>query len=82
MNLTVYVPKDLEEPLRKKAREMRMTAARLVQRVLRESLGADQRPFSRRFRLLAGSWEGSRGAEEVIADIEASRRSPSRAKLR
>ena len=80
MNLTLYVPRDLESPLKARAEAAGLTPALFVQTVLRDALAADPASFSRSFAALAGSWEDERSADEIIRDIKDhrtnSRRSP------
>lgn len=80
MNLTVYVPRELESSLKARAEAAGLSPALFVQTVLRDALAAEPASFSKSFASLAGSWEDERTAEEVIRDIKNhranSRRSP------
>jgi hypothetical protein len=82
MNLTVYVPKDMEEELRKRAERSGTTVPRFVQAVLREALSVQPDRFPESFARLAGSWEDTRTAKEIVADIRGSRAKAARAALR
>lgn len=81
MKLSVYVPKDLEETLRERASEAGESPSMFVQTVLRERLERGPRRFSNGFLELAGSWEDDRSTEEIIEDIERSRRDAERPSL-
>lgn len=82
MKISVYVPKDLEEPLREEAAEAGASPPLFVQALLRERLEVRSRTFSKEFAALAGSWEDDRSAAEIVRDIEQSRRSADRTALR
>lgn len=73
MKLSVYVPKDLEAALRKRASEAGESPSMFVQTVLRERLARGPRRFSREFLGLAGSWEDDRSTDEIVSEIEQSR---------
>jgi hypothetical protein len=82
MKISVYVPKELEEPLREEAAEAGESPPLFVQSLLRERLQGRQKSFSEEFAALAGSWEDDRPAEEIIRDIEENRQSAHRSALR
>lgn len=82
MKISVYVPKELEEPLREEAAEAGESPPLFVQSLLRERLEGRRKTFSEAFAALAGSWEDARSVEEIVHDIERSRKSPQRAVLR
>jgi hypothetical protein len=82
MNLTVYVPKEIEEELRRRAKREGLTPALLAQSLLRRELGPESQRFSKGFAALAGAWEDRRTAEEVVEDIKRHRASAKRAALR
>lgn len=69
MNLTLYVPKDLEDELQRRAAEAGTSPSLFVQSVLRVALAERAAEFSPAFAALAGSWEDDRAPEEIIADI-------------
>lgn len=77
MKLSVYVPKELEEPLKTKARAEGVSPSIYVQSVVRHDLETDSE-WPEAFRELAGSWEDDRTAEEIMRDIEESRTSTER----
>lgn len=82
MKISVYVPKELEEPLREEAAEAGASPPLFVQSLLRERLEGRRKTFSEVFAALAGSWEDDRSVEEIVHDIEESRKSAQRAVLR
>lgn len=82
MKVSVYVPKDLEEPLREEAAEAGASPPLFVQSLLRERLEGRRKSFSEEFAALAGSWEDDRSAVEIVRDIEQSRRTADRTELR
>ena len=81
MKLSVYVPKRLEEKLRKEAEAAEVTPARLIQELVEDHLDATPRRFSDDFLALAGSWEDDGGTEEILGDIEESRLDAERPEL-
>jgi hypothetical protein len=81
MKISVYVPKELEEPLREEAAEAGESPPLFLQSLLRERLQGRRKSFSEEFAALAGSWEDDRPADEIIRDIEESRRSSHRSAL-
>lgn len=82
MKLSIYVPKDLEESLAAEAAKRGESPSMFIQSLIRTRLERDGRTFSDRFAALAGSWEDSRSAEEIVRDVEESRRSARRPSLR
>jgi len=82
MNLTIYVPKDLEAELRHRAEAAGMTPSLFAQSVLRTALERQPNRFSERFAALAGSWEDERTPQQIIADIRKHRASPRRTAMR
>ena len=82
MKISVYVPKELEEPLREEAAGAGESPPLFVQSLLRERLEARRKTFSREFAALAGSWEDERSVEEIVRDIKENRRSAHRSVLR
>jgi len=82
MKISVYVPKDLEQPLREEAAVAGESPPLFVQALIRERLRGRGRKFSDQFAALAGSWEDDRTVEEIVRDVEASRRSAVRSGLR
>lgn len=82
MKISVYVPKELEEPLREEAAEAGASPPLFVQALLRERLEERRKTFSEAFAALAGSWEDDRSVEEIVHDIEESRKSARRDVLR
>ena len=82
MKLSIYVPKDLEAPLEAAAAKRGQSPSLFVQSLIRARLERGGRTFSEAFAALAGSWEDDRAADEIIRDIEASRRSVRRPALR
>lgn len=81
MNLTVYVPKDLEGMVVAHAKAEGTTPSLLIQQVLREALTKKRRTFSPQFAALAGSWQDTRNAEEIFEDIRVQRASSRRPRL-
>ncbi len=73
MNVTVYVPKGIENLLKKAAEQARVSPARFVQRLIKRELEGDEQSFSEGFIALAGSWEDDRSAEHIIQDIDNNR---------
>ena len=73
MNVTVYVPKGIENLLKAAAEQARMTPARFVQRLVKRELEADDPSFSEGFIALAGSWEDDRSTQEIMQDIDSNR---------
>lgn len=82
MKLSVYVPKELEEPLEAEAAKRGESPSLFVQSLIRERLARGGRTFSEAFTALAGSWEDSRSADEIVRDVEESRHTARRALLR
>ncbi len=82
MKLSIYIPKDLEEPLEAEAAKRGESPSKFIQSLVRTRLESGGRTFSDRFAALAGSWEDSRSAEEIVRDIEESRLSARRPVLR
>lgn len=82
MKLSVYVPKDLEEPLRRQAAAANVTPSRLIQTLLEEELRRTPNRFSEEFLALAGGWEDRRSTDEILREIETSRRDSQRPALR
>ena len=78
MKLSIYVPKDLEEPLEAEAAKQGESPSMFVQSLIRARLARGGRTFSGEFAALAGSWEDSRSADEIVRDIEESRRTARR----
>jgi hypothetical protein len=72
VNLSLYIPKDLETKLRKRALALKVAPGLYVQQVVRKDLESSAQ-FSKRFEELSGSWEDSRSASELIRDIKANR---------
>lgn len=79
MNLTLYVPKDLERELGERARRAGLTPSLWVQGVVRDALSRKESRFSEGFLALAGSWEDGRDTKEIVADLRRTR-VPSRRK--
>lgn len=73
MNLTVYIPRSLQDKLRQRARAAKLTPARYLQQLLRQDIEDGPREFSARFAALAGSWEDDRPAADIVRDIEDNR---------
>lgn len=82
MKLSIYVPKDLEAPLEAEAAKRGESPSMFVQSLIRARLERGGRTFSEEFATLAGSWEDDRSADEIVRDIEESRRSVRRPALR
>lgn len=82
MKLSVYVPKDLEEPLEAEAEKRGESPSMFVQSLIRARLERGGRTFSDEFAALAGSWEDERSVDEIVRDIEESRQSAERPALR
>ena len=82
MKISVYIPQDLEESLRDRAAEAGKSPSIFLQSLLRERLEAGHETFSDAFAALAGSWEDTRSAAQIVCEIEESRRSAERALLR
>ena len=82
MKISVYIPKDLEEPLLEEAAEACESPPLFVQSLLRQRLTGRGRTFSAEFAALAGSWEDDRSAAEIVREIEESRTSAQRSGLR
>ena len=78
MKLSVYVPQDLEEPLRARAASEGLTPSLYVQAVVREDIKSHGQQWSDEFKALAGSWQDERSTEEIIRDIEENRSSVER----
>jgi hypothetical protein len=81
MKISVYIPKDLEEPFRDQAKKVGESPSIFLQSLLRERLGRGQLAFSEEFAALAGSWEDTRSAAEIVREIEESRGSAQRPSL-
>jgi hypothetical protein len=82
MNLSVYVPKDLEGKLREASSARELAPGLYVQQLLRDALESNKQ-FSKAFEALAGSWEDDRSTEKIIADLKKTRApSSKRATLR
>ena len=73
MNLTVYIPRSLQDKLRQRARAANLTPARYLQQLLRQDIEEGPQEFSPRFAALAGSWEDDRTAADIVRDIEDNR---------
>jgi hypothetical protein len=82
VKISVYIPKDLEGPLREEAAEAGDSPPLFLQSLVRERLERPKRTFSEEFAALAGSWEDDRSAAEIVRDIEESRTSAARSTLR
>jgi len=82
VKLSIYVPKDLEEALEAEAAKRGESPSMFVQSLIRARFERGGRVFSDEFAALAGSWEDGRSAEEIVRDIEESRRSARRPALR
>lgn len=82
MKLSIYVPKDLEELLEAEAAKRGESPSMFVQSLVRARLERGGRSFSEDFAALAGSWEDDRSADEIVRDVEESRRSVRRPALR
>ena len=82
MKLSIYVPKDLEESLETEAAKRGESPSMFVQSLIRARLERGGRTFSDDFAALAGSWEDNRPVDEIVRDIEESRRSTRRPALR
>lgn len=70
MNLTVYIPRSLQQTLRHRARAANLTPARYLQHLLRQDVEDGPIEFSERFTALAGSWEDDHSTEAIVRDIE------------
>ena len=81
MNLTVYIPRSLQQTLRQRAQAAGLTPARYLQHLLRQDVEAGPQEFSANFAALAGSWEDDRAAADVVRDIEDHRVNSERASL-
>jgi hypothetical protein len=81
VKISVYIPKELEEPLRVEAAEAGESPSIFLQGLVRERLGRGSRTFSDDFAALAGSWEDTRTAAEIIRDLEENRRDAARQML-
>lgn len=75
MKLSVYIPKALEDELRREADDRNLTPSRIVQELVEERFQRTRRRFSPGFLALVGSWEDDRTADEIIRDIEEHRSS-------
>ncbi len=73
MNLSVYIPRDLEEALRRRAKAEKTTPSLFVQRVVATALDRDSSEFSAAFRALPGSWEDDRTVDQQLRDIKRGR---------
>jgi len=73
MNLTVYIPRSLQEKLRQRARAEKLSPSRYLQQLLRQDFEDGPQEFSARFAALAGSWEDDRSSTEIVRDIEDNR---------
>jgi hypothetical protein len=82
MKISVYFPKELEEPLRDEAAEAGESPSMFLHSLLRARLVRGQGVFSDAFVALAGCWEDTRSAAEIVRDIEESRASARRSPLR
>ena len=82
MKLSVYVPKDLEEPLRRQAADAELTPSRFIQSLLEEELRSGPKRFSDEFAALAGSWRDDRTTEEILADLRRRRLDAGRPPIR
>lgn len=81
MKLSVYVPKQLEDRLRREAAAAALTPSRFIQGLLEAELRRGPRRFSDTFASLAGSWEDRRSTEEILRDLEQSRHDADRPAL-
>lgn len=81
MKLSVYLPKELEEPLRARADAQGLSPSLYVQTVVRKDIQSHDQQWSEEFKALAGSWQDERSTEEIIRDIEENRRSAERDSL-
>ncbi len=77
MKISVYLPKELEGPLRERAEERHMTPSPYVQSLVRERFERHPRRFTPAFAALAGSWEDERSAAEICRELEESRQDAS-----
>jgi hypothetical protein len=73
MNLTVYIPRSLQDKLRQRARAAKLSPARYLQQLLRQDIEDGPREFSAHFAALAGSWEDDLPATDIVRDIEDNR---------
>ena len=65
----VYVPRDLEAALRRRAKAEKTTPGLFVQRVIVTALDHDDAVFSPTFRALLGSWEDDWTVEQQLREI-------------
>ena len=82
MKLSVYVPKHLEDRLRRQAADAALTPSRFIQSLLEAELQRTPGRFSDAFIGLAGSWEDGRDSDEILRDIAGSRQDAERPALR
>jgi len=82
VKISIYIPKDLEEPLLAEAEDAGESPSMFVQSLVRGRLEGHRQEFSEQFAALAGSWEDDRSVEEILRDIEEQRESAERALLR
>jgi hypothetical protein len=73
MNLTVYIPRSLQQKLRQRARAEKLSPSRYLQHLLRQDIEDGPQEFSARFAALAGSWEDDRASTDIVRDIEDNR---------
>ena len=81
MKISVYIPKELEEPLRTEAAEAGESPSMFLQSLVRERFERGSRTFSDDFAALAGSWEDTRTVTEIVRDLEDNRRNAARPML-
>ena len=81
MKISVYIPRELEEPLRTAAADARESPSMFLQSLVRERIERGSRIFSDDFAALAGSWEDTRTAAEIVRDLEENRRNAARPML-
>lgn len=81
MKLSVYVPKRLEDRLRRQAAAAALTPSRYIQTLVEEELERGPRRFSDAFAALAGSWQDERSGERLLRELEQSRRDADRPAL-
>lgn len=73
MNLSVYIPRDLEQALRRRAKAEKTTPSLFVQRVVAAALDREGSEFSAAFRALPGAWADDRTVDEQIREIKRGR---------
>ena len=82
MNITLYVPRELEEALERHASAAHQTPSLYVQSLVRRELEGERDRYSDAFAALAGSWRDERDVDEILGDIRKQRTNSKRPPLK